>query len=311
MRKRVISLLAAVLSLLMLLVSCGKDEKADFYLYYVSIDFTGIVPVEYEMEAKDTNGQILEAIHMLGEETKSVEYTKTMPSGVKVEDCLLDKGTLSLYFNMDYKELEAYTEVMVRAAIVKTLLQIPGVDNVAFFVAGNPLQDSAGQLVGTMDQNTFVDDFGQETESLLCSTLVLYYASADGQSLVKEEKEVYYSSNVPMERLVIDYLMKKPDTDGAQSVFPSNTKVLSVSVADGVCYVNLDNTFLNQTGNIAENVAIYSIVNSLTELDQVSKVQISFSGKDNQTIIAGYGDRIENHIYEKDMSLVNMTESSD
>ena len=160
MIRRVISLGAAALCLLMLFASCKKEEdRADFYLYYLDIDYTGIVPVEYELEAADASGQIWEALDMLGTETKSVEYTKTMPSGVKVEDFRLDEGTLSVYFNVDYKELEAYTEVMVRAAIVKTLIQIPGVDNVTFLVGANPLQDSAGQLVGTMDQNTFVDDF--------------------------------------------------------------------------------------------------------------------------------------------------------
>lgn len=311
MRRRWTSFFVALTLLIMLFVGCGgKEKKADFYLYYLDIDYTGIVPVEYEMQAQDANGQILEALDMLGTETKNVKYTKTIPADVTVEDYLLDQGTLSVYFNVEYKELETFTEVMVRSAIVKTLIQIPGVEAVVFFVAGNPLQDSAGHLVGAMDQNFFVDDFGQETESLLSATLVLYYASADGQSLVREEKEVYYSSNVPMERLVLDYLMKKPDTDGAQSVFPSNTKVLSVSVTDGVCYVSLDSTFLNQTGNIAENVAIYSIVNSLTELDQVGKVQITFSGKDNQMILGKYQDLIENRIYEKDTSLVNQVQES-
>lgn len=311
MKQRVISFGVAVCCLMMLLAGCGqKEKKADFYLYYLDIDYTGIVPVEYEMQAQDANGMILEALDMLGTETKNVKYTKTMPSDVKVEDYLLDQGTLSLYFNVEYKELETFREVMVRSAIVKTMLQVPDVDAVVFFVSGNPLQDGAGHLVGTMDENFFLDDFGQETESLLSATLVLYYASADGQSLVREEKDVYYSSNVPMERLVLDYLMKKPDTDGAQSVFPSNTKVLSVSVADGVCYVNLDSTFLNQTGNIAENVAIYSIVNSLTELDRVGKVQITFSGKDNQMILGRGQALTENHIYEKDTTLVNQMQDN-
>lgn len=303
MKKR-FTALCLILCLLSLMTACGREsESADFYLYYLNMNYTGIVPVEYEMEAQDAEGQVREALRMLSSETKSVDYMKTIPEAIKVEDFRLDNGTLAMYFNAAYTQLETYTEVMVRAAVVKTLLQIPGVDSITFYVAGNPLQDSTGQLVGAMDSNSFIDDFGQESESLLTTTLTLYYASADGQSLIREQREVHYSSNTPLERLALEYLMQKPETEGAQSVFPSGTKLISVSVSDGVCYVNLDNTFLNRSGNISENVAIYSIVNSLTELDQVSRVQLLFNGGEDSLALSGISQP-QNNLYEKNLSLL-------
>ena len=311
MRRRLFSLCLVLVCVLGLFAGCGEEQAgSDFYIYYLDIDYAGIVPVAYEMEAKDAGGQIQEVVDMLSRETRDVEYMKTIPSDVKVEGYQLDQGTLSVYFNTDYGQLETYTEVMVRAAVVKTLLQIPGVDSVTFYVGSNPLQDSTGQLVGAMDNNSFIDDFGEETESLLRTTLTLYYASADGKSLVKEEKEVYYSSNVPLERLVIEYLMKTPDTEGAQSVFSSGTKFSGVSVTDGVCYVNLDANFLTQSGNITEDVAIYSIVDSLTELDQISRVQFVFSGRDNQVSLTG-NPVPDNKIYERNLSLLRESETEE
>lgn len=53
---------------------------------------------------------------------------------------------------------------------------------------------------------------------------------------------------------------------------------MSVSVVDGVCYVSLDDTFKNQDYKVNEAIVIYSIVNSLSELPTVSKVQISING---------------------------------
>ena len=53
---------------------------------------------------------------------------------------------------------------------------------------------------------------------------------------------------------------------------------MSVSVLDGVCFVNLDNGFLTQNFEIAEGVVIYSIVNSLAELPNINKVQLSVNG---------------------------------
>ena len=62
------------------------------------------------------------------------------------------------------------------------------------------------------------------------------------------------------------------------ATIPSETKIITLSVMDGIGYVNLDNNFQNQNQEITEEVVLYSIVNSLTELSGVSKVQISING---------------------------------
>lgn len=45
------------------------------------------------------------------------------------------------------------------------------------------------------------------------------------------------------------------------------------------CYVTLDEAFLNQNYEIQEPIVIYSIVDSLSEISTISKVQISVNGK--------------------------------
>lgn len=47
---------------------------------------------------------------------------------------------------------------------------------------------------------------------------------------------------------------------------------------DGVCYVSLDEAFKNQDYKVNEAIVIYSIVDSLSELSTISKVQISVNG---------------------------------
>lgn len=59
----------------------------------------------------------------------------------------------------------------------------------------------------------------------------------------------------------------------------SNTRVLGVTVKDGVCYVNFNDGFLTQTNNVTGEVVIYSIANSLIELPNVNRVQIAVNGK--------------------------------
>ena len=82
-----------------------------------------------------------------------------------------------------------------------------------------------------------------------------------------------------MEKLVVERLLEGPLEEGEQSAIPQGTKLSrSVSTVDGVCYVNFDEGFLNQNYEIKEPVVIYSIVDSLSELSYVSKVQIAVNG---------------------------------
>lgn len=67
----------------------------------------------------------------------------------------------------------------------------------------------------------------------------------------------------------------------AYPVMNPETKVINVNIRDGICYVNLDGGFINQIYNVTPEVTIYAMVNSLVELSNVNKVQISIDGETN------------------------------
>ncbi|MEI3340563.1 MAG: GerMN domain-containing protein [Eubacterium sp.] len=110
---------------------------------------------------------------------------------------------------------------------------------------------------------------------------MLYFASKDGSGLVSESQHVHYSSNTSMEKLVMERLLEEPKSENAQAAIPAGTELISVSVMDGVCLVNFNDGFLVHNFNIREDVVIYSIVDSLTELPTIDKVQISVNGETN------------------------------
>ena len=65
--------------------------------------------------------------------------------------------------------------------------------------------------------------------------------------------------------------------------------------------MNLSNEFLNTVNNVTEEVVIYSIVNSLSELSNVNKVQISINGDYGRI----YKDQILlSNILERNLDLV-------
>ena len=129
-----------------------------------------------------------------------------------------------------------------------------------------------------MNLDSFVENPGEQINSSQKATLKLYFSNKAGTRLVPETREVHYSSNISLEKLVMEQLLEGPKSSNAQSAIPKGTTLISVSVMDGVCFVNLDENFLTQNYDISEDVVIYSIVNSLVELPTVSTVQLSVNG---------------------------------
>ena len=97
------------------------------------------------------------------------------------------------------------------------------------------------------------------------------------EQLVKKSN-VHYNINTSIEKLVVEQLMKGTSAQAATNTIPKTTKLLGVSVKDGICYVNFDEKFASDGYDQNPEVTVYSIVNSLIENANVNKVQILIEG---------------------------------
>lgn len=279
--------IACVLLLITMMCAAGCNSEpvaSEYHIEYLNKNKSRIVQLPYEPQATDTDGLIREFLAVLSSDSDNVEYKKPIPNGVEVTSFSLDGVLLTLYFDADYHEMNVVEEMLCRAAVVRTMTQIKGVDCVAFFIDDAPLKDADGNLVGSMNQDSFIENPGEQINSIQNTTLTLYFSNKEGDGLVKEVREdVYYSSNISMEKLIIEQLLDGPTSSEAKSAIPSGTKLVTVSVVDGVCYVSLDESFRNQDYTVNEAIVIYSIVNSLSEVPTINKVQISVNGDTSGT----------------------------
>ena len=85
-----------------------------------------------------------------------------------------------------------------------------------------------------------------------------------------------------------------------QSVIPKGTVLNKVSIQDGICYVDFSEEFMKISEGISPEVTIYSVVNSLTELSNVHKVQFLIDG----TIQKTYGNLEFASYFERNLDII-------
>ncbi len=272
--------LLLVLVLLLSVTGCGDKtrEKGEYQVFYLNMDITKIVPEDYNSTGATGEDLVMELLEQLESAPDSSKLRQTIPSNVVVKGIKSDGAYLTVDFSQTYKNMTVTEEVLIRAAIVRTLLQVPEYSLISFTVNSEPLRTLDGTLVGNMTTDTFVENPGAQINASMQSTIKLYFSNADGTSLVEETRVVTHSSSVSMEKLIMEQLIDGPKLEKSKATIPVATKLINVSVLDGVCYVSVDNSFQNQDQEIKEEIVLYSIVNSLTDLPGVTKVQLSING---------------------------------
>lgn len=281
--KKLLWMLVGILMLLGL-VACKAEEPAGenvYQIYVVSNSETKVEARAHEMVATTPEERLEELVQCLAEQPEKAEYKAPFDMGFEILSMDLADGKLMINLDGAYMNLSATTEVLVRAAIVRTMTQLPEVQYVGITVEGQELFDRAGEVVGLMTAEMFINNDGNEINTYEPTRIKLYFANETGDKLIGAYREKYYSTNIPIERFVVEELIAGPSGKVA-GLYPSinpEVKVISVMTKDGVCYVNLDSSFLTVVNNVSTETSIYSIVNSLVELSTVNKVQILINGE--------------------------------
>lgn len=278
---------------LLLLAGCGSKEPVteapaelrenQIYLYYVNKDKTDIVPVVYTMDQKKSLKQdIIEVIKMLSEANGSEEYISAIPEGAAYIGSGLETkyNKVDITFNIVYDTIEADSLLLFKCCVVKTLLQLEGADTVALSLRDITNSDEeTATKTEIFDQSSFTMSFGKQNGYTQTGTIILYFANESGDYLKEYHKNIEISNNTSLPKLVVDSLIAGPEESGYTPTLSDKTTIKNISVKDGICYVDLSDEFYETDNPLKNNLIVYSIVNSLTELPTVSKVQFLRNGE--------------------------------
>lgn len=132
-----------------------------------------------------------------------------------------------------------------------------------------------------MDASSFIDTKEGGINSYLYAKLSLYFPDASGKKLEQETRALHYSSNMVLERVIIEQLIAGSEEKGRQAIFSDEVKIQNMYIKNGVCTVSFD-AEANRTptdSTVTPEAALYAVVNSIcATCDDITGVQFEIEG---------------------------------
>ena len=287
-----------ILAVLLLAGCRGKETpleegEALYQVYYLNAAMNRLAPWEYRIREEDTDLLIQELMNRFMKVPADLDSQVALSEKVAYEGYKREDMVLYLYFDSNYTSMQSYREILCRTALVRTLTQIPGIDYISIYSGDQPLMDMNGMPVGILSASDFVDSIS-DVNAYEWAELTLYFTDGAGEKL-------FHNINTSVEKVILEELIEGPEQPGLEPTLDSSTRLLNVSVNENVCYLNLDGGFLNNPLEVKDYIPIYSIVNSLSELSSVNRVQISINGAQN----VRFRDSIElNVMFERNLDYI-------
>lgn len=285
---------------LLVLSGCSTGEIESKYKLYDANYVKKIVEDQpFYPESEDTQAMLDEIVQKL---SMHDEFGGAfLPENVEILKYELKDDVLNIDMSSDYRKMDKNNEILCRAAIVKNFVQVPKVCYVQFSIEGEVFVDSKGIPIGIMNADSFLENSGKDITAYQYQKIQLYFTNEAGNKLVCETRNVYYTSNSTIEKVIVEQLIRGPKDTGHYATLPNSVPIYGVSVADGIAYVNLGQKFVDDALSIQQELPIYSIANSIIDAGNVTAVQISVNGETN--MIFRESMRLD-QLYEKNMEMI-------
>ena len=229
-----------------------------------------------------TNNEIISRV--LGgliEGPKRADLQRSIPESLTIQEFDYNQATseVKLMFDAGFHNISPRERLTLTSSLVYTLTELPFVAHVVFYAGGEPVLDGEGNPFGSRDRdNTSIKTQEPPPPPI---TITLYFPDEQMMGLVAETREVAYNPLVgSLETLIVEALIAGPRTLGLSPSFPPDTAINSVtggSIEGGLVIVDFAEGFLAALatgGSLAEEMFIYSLVNSLTQIPENHHVQI-------------------------------------
>lgn len=237
-----------------------------------------------KLNNNDINKDIDEICRRLKSQPSNTEYISAIPENVIIKSFSLgEDGQLVIDFSSGYSDMDSVSEVLCRSSVVKTLCQLKDIEFVEIKVEGQQLILN-DKPVGLMAEDDFVGYFNDGSGMNRTVKITLYMADEKGKMLVETALKKNIDGTKSMEEIILNEIIAGP-ADAQKKMKPvlnRETVVNRVHSYDGICHVDFNEKFLMRPNDVSDEVSVYSVVNSLCELPNITKVRITVNGSEKK-----------------------------
>lgn len=273
-------LLCLALVLALLLCGCGADRNsAEVYFYYRNTDTAyfsdlGIIAPESRSVGVDRGLSGMLELYFRGPVTS--ELVSPFPKGLHLVKSVRTPRSVTLVLDDSITELSPVGLRVAAGCLARTVWEYDNDYKTVSIRAESKLLDGEEALVLHPEELVLADSSVERTNTLIS----LYFSDAHGRFLIAEERSATVEDVSQLPEYILQALLEGPKSDTLLPTVPPDTMVLGASVVDGVCVVNFSSEFVQNrpTDALGERMCVFSIVNSLCQLDEVSSVELLVEG---------------------------------
>lgn len=258
--------------------SSANAKTVRVKLYFPMEDNSGIKTEERDIQVVD--GAILKAcITALAEGPKTEGLRNPIPEGTRLLGISVHDKVATVDFSNEFQKTNGLSEITTRFSVVNTLTGISGIEKVRIHINGEEMIGASGMPLGEIGP-VALDENGMPKAGEM-KTVTLYFSDSNAEFIVAEKRDIAVEDNESIEEAVLRELIKGPVSENLWDAIPDGTKLLSVSTKNGLCTVNMSKEYVDNSpgGTASERMAIMTVVDTLTELDGIKKVQFLIEGK--------------------------------
>ncbi len=198
------------------------------------------------------------------------------PPGIHLVSYDWHDNLLTLVLSDSFNSLIGLDRSYAMACLTLTLTQVNGIDGILVHTEDGAFSYLNDRILTRED--FILHDLGGASSEI---SINLYFADQSGTFLLLDSRNTVRMEAEDEARFIVEELILGPEKSEMYPVLPNGIKLRSVSIDNGICTVDYSYDFLEMLPQNAreERIAIYSVVNSLTELDDIDWVQFTVNGQ--------------------------------
>lgn len=281
-------ILAIALVLVLALSGCsslkqGKATNETIDLFYALKGNVGLdkeqKTITYKNEEQKYGNTLQEWVKGPSDTAK---FEQSLKAEVKVLGVSKEDDKLTVNLSKEFGSFNgSMHEAATVASLVNTMVQFPEINSVRITVEGADFIAPSGNPYGYLSEIKFNPS---ETGNLSSREVTLYFADNQAMYVVAEKRTVNVEENITKDNLIkmlIEELIRGPQTEGLWPTIPAETRVNSVEVIGERVNIDFSEEMLTKhsRGAAGEDMTLTSIGNTVTEVEGIREAVLTVNGK--------------------------------